>query len=114
MFPMDSIAKVRALPDDLNNQTVPDAQLRYLFVDSAGPVLLEGKRPAVASTTDKDTYVLFGATRPALVEASKKGVVFLELHDATHSVFVELPKPAGGGGFSRPGWERARTNFGVA
>ena len=64
LFPMDSIAKVRALPDDLNNQTVPAAELRYAFVDSAGPVLLEGKRAAVATTTDKDTYVLFGATRP--------------------------------------------------
>ncbi len=33
----------------------------------------------------------FGAIRPALVEALKKGVVFLELHDTTHSVFLELP-----------------------
>ncbi|MEJ0086030.1 MAG: hypothetical protein WDO72_10125 [Pseudomonadota bacterium] len=64
LFPMDSLAKVRALPNDLNNQMVPAAQLRYVFVDSAGPVLLEGRRAAVASTIDKDTYVLFGATRP--------------------------------------------------
>jgi hypothetical protein len=64
MFPMDSIAKVRALPDDLNNQLVPAAQIRYVFVDSAGPVLLDGKRAAVAATTDKNTFVLFGATRP--------------------------------------------------
>ena len=27
-------------------------------------MLLAGKRAAVATTTDKDTYVLFGATRP--------------------------------------------------
>ncbi len=49
----------------------------------------------VPGTKDRAALVggsfLFGATRPALVEASKKGVVFLELHDATHSVFVELP-----------------------
>ncbi|MEO8062602.1 MAG: M1 family aminopeptidase [Pseudomonadota bacterium] len=64
LFPMDSISKVRALPDDLNNQVVPAAELHYLFVDSVGPVLLEGKRAAVAATTDKDTYVLFGTTRP--------------------------------------------------
>jgi hypothetical protein len=64
VFPMDSVAKVRALPDDLNNQMVPAAQARYVFVDSAGPVLLEGKRAAVADTGDKDVYVLFGATRP--------------------------------------------------
>jgi hypothetical protein len=64
MFPMDSLSKVRALPDDLNNQSVPAAELRYVFVDSAGPVLLEGKRAAVGNTADKDTYVLFGTTRP--------------------------------------------------
>ena len=64
LFPMDSIAKVRALPDDLNNQVVPAAELRYVFVDSAGPVLLEAKRAAVAATTDKDTYVLFGTAQP--------------------------------------------------
>jgi len=64
LFPMDSLAKVRALPDDLNNQVVPAAQLHYVFVDSAGPVLLAGKRAVVAATDDKDTYVLFGTTRP--------------------------------------------------
>ena len=64
MFPMDSVSKVRALPDDLNNQIVPAAELHYVFVDSAGPVLLDGKRAAVATTNDKDTYVLFGTTRP--------------------------------------------------
>jgi hypothetical protein len=64
LFPIDSVSKVRALPDDLNNQLVPAAELHYVFVDRAGPVLLEGKRAAVAATTDKDTYVLFGTTRP--------------------------------------------------
>jgi len=43
---------------------VPAAELRYLFRDAAGSVLLEGKRALAATTTDKDTYVLFGATRP--------------------------------------------------
>jgi hypothetical protein len=64
MFPMDSASKVRSLPNDLNNQIVPAAELRYVFRDAAGPVLLAGKRAATAITTDKDTYVLFGATRP--------------------------------------------------
>jgi Peptidase family M1 domain len=64
LFPMDSLSRVRALPDDLNNQVVPAAELHFVFRDAAGPVLLAGKRAAVAATTDKDTYVLFGATRP--------------------------------------------------
>jgi hypothetical protein len=64
LFPMDSASKVRTLPSDLNNQIVPAAELRYVFRDASGPVLLEGKRIPVANTTDKDTYILFGATRP--------------------------------------------------
>ncbi len=64
LFPMDSLAQVRALPNDLNNQVVPAADLRYLFRDASGPVLLEGRRVLAATTADKDTYVLFGATRP--------------------------------------------------
>lgn len=64
MFPMDSLSQVRTLPNDLNNQVVPAAELHFVFNDAAGPVMLAGKRSTAAVTTDKDTYVLFGATRP--------------------------------------------------
>lgn len=63
-FPMDSLAAVGKLPSDLNNQLVPAAELKYVFRDAAGPVLLEGRRVAVAETTDANTYVLFGGARP--------------------------------------------------
>ena len=47
-FPMESVGRVKALPSDLNNQLVPDANLTYVFRDRAGPVWLRGKRLAVA------------------------------------------------------------------
>jgi hypothetical protein len=62
MFPMDSLSAVKALPSDLNNQSVPAADLTYLFRDTAGPVLMDGKRVAVAVTSAKDLYVFFGRT----------------------------------------------------
>lgn len=62
-FPMDSMAEVRRLPDDLNDQLVPAARLRFRFRDTAGPVLLEGRRVTDPETANKDTYVLFGSTR---------------------------------------------------
>jgi hypothetical protein len=62
MFPMDSLSAVKALPNDLNNQSVPAADLTYLFRDTAGPVLMDGKRVAVAVTSAKDLYVFFGRT----------------------------------------------------
>ena len=64
LFPLDSASRVRSLPSDLNNQVVPAAELRFVFRDAAGPVLLAGKRATNATTTDKDTYVLFGGARP--------------------------------------------------
>lgn len=63
-FPMESLSAVSKLPSDLNNQLVPAAGIRYVFRDAAGPVLLDGRRGAVAETTDANTYVLFGGTRP--------------------------------------------------
>lgn len=63
-FPMESLAAVRALPRDLNNQLVPAAELRYVFRDSSGPVLLDGRRSASGETTNQETYVLFGAASP--------------------------------------------------
>jgi hypothetical protein len=63
-FPLDLASAVRNLPDDLNNQRVPAAQLTYLFHDSSGPVLLDGKRVRDALTTNSQTYVVFGAVRP--------------------------------------------------
>jgi hypothetical protein len=63
-FPMDSMADVRALPSDLNNHSVPAAEHRFVFRDSLGPVLLEGKRSAPAETDNKSTYVLYGSARP--------------------------------------------------
>jgi hypothetical protein len=63
-FPMDSPAAAGKLPGDLNNQLVPAVELAYVFRDAAGPVLLDGRRVAVATTTDSNTYILFGGTRP--------------------------------------------------
>jgi hypothetical protein len=63
-FPMDSPSAVGKLPSDLNNQVVPAAELTYVLRDAAGPVLLDGRRVAVAETRDANTYVLFGGTRP--------------------------------------------------
>jgi hypothetical protein len=63
-FPMESVRAVKALPNDLNNQMVPDAKLQYVLRDQAGPVWLRGKRLAVAQTDIKDTYVFFGALQP--------------------------------------------------
>jgi hypothetical protein len=63
-FPMDTLAAVRALPRDLNNQMVPAADQKYVFRDAAGPVLLDGRRRATAETTERETYVLFGAASP--------------------------------------------------
>jgi hypothetical protein len=63
-FPMASARAVSALPNDLNNQMVPDAKLTYVLRDQAGPVWLSGKRVAVAETDDKDGYVFFGSMRP--------------------------------------------------
>lgn len=62
-FPMESASAVGRLPSDLNNQLVPAAEFTYAFRDSAGPVLLDGKRAAVAETRQADTYAFFGATR---------------------------------------------------
>ena len=53
-FPMDSMAAVRALPSDLNNQLVPAAEQKYVFRDAAGPVLLEGRRSAAAETAERE------------------------------------------------------------
>jgi hypothetical protein len=63
-FPMESLAAVGKLPSDLNNQLVPAAELKFSFRDAAGPVLLDGRRVAVAETPDANTYVLFGGARP--------------------------------------------------
>jgi len=63
-FPMESVRAVKALPNDLNNQFVPDAKLQYVLRDQAGPVWLRGKRQAVAQTDNKDTYVFFGNLQP--------------------------------------------------
>ena len=63
-FPMDSMQEVRGLPNDLNNHPVPAAQSSFVFRDSLGPVLLEGKRSAPAETRDPNTYALYGTARP--------------------------------------------------
>jgi hypothetical protein len=63
-FPMDSLQEVRALPSDLNNHPVPASEKRFVFRDSLGPVLLEGKRSSPAETGDPATYVVFGSARP--------------------------------------------------
>jgi hypothetical protein len=73
-FPMDSMTAVRALPNDLNNLRLPAVDLRYVFRDAAGPVLLEGRRVAVAETAHASGYVLFGGTR--IVETPDMVAIF--------------------------------------
>jgi hypothetical protein len=63
-FPMAAVGAAKALPSDLNNQMVPDAALQYVLRDQSGPVWLRGTRQTVATTTDKNTYVFFGALKP--------------------------------------------------
>jgi len=63
-FPMESERLVKALPSDLNNQSVPDAKITYVLQDRSGEVWLRGRRQKIAETTDKDTYVFFGSLRP--------------------------------------------------
>jgi hypothetical protein len=63
-FPMQSERLVKGLPNDLNNQLVPDAKVTYVLQDRAGPVWMGGQRRDTAETTDRDTYVFFGSLRP--------------------------------------------------
>lgn len=63
-FPMASARAAGALPNDLNNQVVPDAKFTYVLRDQAGPVWMRGKRTSVAETDDKDGYVFFGSMQP--------------------------------------------------
>jgi len=63
VFPLDSLGEVRALPNDLNNFLRPATQLEYVFQDASGPVLLDGRRSARATTHGEVTYALFGSTR---------------------------------------------------
>jgi hypothetical protein len=53
-----------ALPSDLNNQLVPDAQIHYVFRDAAGPVLSGGRYASPALTTEPHAYAFFGRTPP--------------------------------------------------
>ena len=62
-FPMDSMKAVGNLPSDLNNHPRPAADIRFVFRDLAGSVLLEGRRAAVTETLINNTYVLFGGAR---------------------------------------------------
>jgi hypothetical protein len=62
-FPMDTLAAVGRLPTDLNNHPRPAADVRFVFRDLGGPVLLEGKRSAAPETLVGNTYVLFGGAR---------------------------------------------------
>ena len=52
-FPMDSLAAVRALPSDLNNQLVPRGGAEIRVPRCRGPVLLDGRRSATAETTKR-------------------------------------------------------------
>lgn len=72
VLPQPNAAAVDALPLDLNGLTLPDAEVRFSFRDAAGPVLLAGRRLAVARLDDDDgdgTYVLFGRLEPIVTDA---------------------------------------------
>ena len=70
--PQPSAAAIDALPMDLNGVNLPDAEVRLGFRDNAGPVLLAGRRLAVARLRDDDgdgTYLLFGRLAPIVTDA---------------------------------------------
>ena len=71
-FPMASAVAVARLPIDLNGINFREVETRMSFRDSAGPVLIDGRRLASASVRDDQgdgTYVLFGPARPIVTEA---------------------------------------------
>jgi hypothetical protein len=70
--PQPSAAAIDALPLDLNGVNLPDAEIRLGFRDLAGPVLVAGRRLAVARIGDDDgdgTYILFGRIEPIVTDA---------------------------------------------
>lgn len=72
VVPQPSAAAIDALPLDLNGLTLPDAEIRFSFRDAAGPVLLAGRRLAVARFSDDEgdgTYILFGRLEPIVTDA---------------------------------------------
>jgi hypothetical protein len=71
-FPMASRAAVARLPIDLNGISFREVETRMRFSDRAGPVLIEGRRLALASVRDDQgdgTYVLFGPAQVIVTEA---------------------------------------------
>jgi hypothetical protein len=71
--PQPGATVIDALPLDLNGVTLPDAEVRITFRDAAGPVLLAGRRLAVARVLDDDdgdgTYIVFGRLQPIVTAA---------------------------------------------
>jgi hypothetical protein len=71
--PQPNAAVIDALPLDLNGVTLPDAEVRISFHDAAGPVLLAGRRLAVAHLRDDDegdgTYIFFGRLQPIVTDS---------------------------------------------
>ena len=72
VLPQADAAAIDALPQDLNGLDLPDAEVRLRFHDTAGPVLLAGRRLATAELSgnqDDGTYILFGRIDPIVTDA---------------------------------------------
>ncbi|HEY5710422.1 MAG TPA: hypothetical protein VIT38_00885 [Allosphingosinicella sp.] len=69
--PIGSAATAARLPGDLNEANLPETRTRIVFRDSAGPVMLAGRRQPAATVegSDDGTYVLFGPIRPIVSES---------------------------------------------
>ena len=60
LFPLESLEAAAALPPDLTGLDLPGGPVAMTWVDTAGPVLFQGRRQTAPTATDVNTYVLFG------------------------------------------------------
>ena len=71
VFPAGSPVQVDKLPIDPDGIAGNGEPTRVEMRDKAGPVLLHGRRTAVATLEDESTYVLFGQAEPVEGEAMR-------------------------------------------
>lgn len=62
LIPMPDLQAARDLPADLNGVETPVGPMQVTWRDDQGPVLLNGRREALPTTRNPNTYVLFGDT----------------------------------------------------
>jgi hypothetical protein len=60
LIPVAGLEEAQALPDDIDGLPMPVGPMQVTWRDDQGPVLLNGRREALPSTRNPNTYVLFG------------------------------------------------------